>query len=489
MPKNEPVDTYFFDSDKALETAKNQNRVKTAVELVSALQVCYYAGDIKLENTPSNCIHLPLEDIYTYFVKTKNRFPKALSFENSDYSQEEEDAIQLAIAKLLDAAKNERIQLSNIYAQQIHKNKPDFNEKVLRVFIPACRETTVMQYVSKNIAVEFKKLGCEVLYLIQDELGHCEPLHFLESQAQFNPHIIVRINHLDNEFLHEDVFNFCWFMDHMPILHNDAPMKIRKRDFIFSLYEYYDELLLKKISKKKISRQQLATNPQLFFKDPNITRENKVVFLGSDYNYEKNSNLDPGLREKLYLHIDNNELTDTLLRNYAKKYQLDYVTFKTWIIPSLVRRRVIIWMCSLKNINVEVYGTDIWLNNPEVVPYYKGLLPYGNEMSKMYNSTKYALAVNPEHRYQQRVIEMSACGTIPIMYVCPLTNEKFDHEDNILTFSTFKELESCIGKIPPKDPAQIAEDISYKIMVENIIDKVKKKLLKHQKKSLKKKNI
>jgi hypothetical protein len=161
------------------------------------------------------------------------------------------------------------------------------------------------------------------------------------------------------------------------------------------------------------------------------------------------------------------------VKDYASRLRMseDYVA--TSLISSFVRRRVIIWMCSLENIEVEVYGTDKWLDNKEVAPFYKGLLPYGEEMSKVYNSATYAISAHPLYRYQQRVFEMSACDTIPLVYKCGITREEFFHEDNILSFSKFDELKNLIGAKPKKDSKQISEDISYKTLAQKIIDIVK----------------
>lgn len=479
MKENKPLDTYFFSAKKALEVAKKQNRVETSVKTVDALQVCYYAGEEELENTLKNCIYVPLEEVYNYFISTKKRFPKAISFEDTEYSMPEQAELNAAFSEILGAAKEERSKLVDLYAEEIRLSKLDFNDKKLRVFIPACRETTVMQFVAKNIADAFEELGYEVFYNIQDELSDCSTLTFLVNHLAFNPHITVNINHLSNDYISEDVFNFIWVQDPIPQLFNDQELNLRERDYFFTLVDEYNPVLRKKgLRESHLLSQSFATNPRLFFEDTSIKKENKIIFLGSDYNFEArlSATITDKFLQKLYSNIDNNELSPELIDLYAKELYISFDDMNTWIIASIVRRRIIIWLCSLKNIEIEVYGTDTWLNNPEVVPYYKGLLPYGEEMSKVYNSAKYSICAHPKYKYQQRIFEISACGSIPIVYDCPLMSEQFDHDDNILTFSTLSELEECIGKTPKKDPRQIAEDISYKNMVNTITDIVNKTL-------------
>jgi len=472
-------DTYFFNKEIALQEANKKHRVYTNSTEIDGLQICFYTDDEPLENAPENCIYVPLENVYNYFATTKNRFPGIINFDNTGYSLGEQTEIQSQFNAVMRAAIMERQNLENIYKEEVSKQIPNFEEEELRIFVPACRETTVMQYVSKNIAEALQELGYNAKFFIQDnEMQTCsDRLPLFVDLHGFNPHIFIGINHLNNDIINENVFSFIWFQDPMPVLYDKSSINIRSRDYIYTLFDEYTEALIKKgVDKNKIFHQPFATNPKLFNKDESIPRKDKVIFLGSDYNFDGDMGLDDELIEKINIHIENNTLSMELIKHMADDYAYDFEKFKMYIIPSLVRRRVVIWLCSLENVEVEVYGTDTWLQNPEVVPYYKGLLPYGEKMSKVYNGAKYALAAHPQYRYQQRVIEMSACGTIPIVYDCSLVTENFYHENNVLSFSTFEELKECIGKEPKEDASKIAEDISYKNMAKDIINKVQNHL-------------
>ncbi|UTJ06376.1 DUF3880 domain-containing protein [Arcobacter roscoffensis] len=476
--ENKPLDTYFFSAEKALEIAKKQNRVETSVKMIDALQICYYASEKAIEDAPFNCIHVPLESVFDYFSSTTNRFPQAISFEDTEFSMVEQAELNAAFGEILGAAQEERRKLSQVYVKEIKEKHLDFKDEKLRVFIPACRETTVMQYVSKNIAEAFEKLGYKVYYHIQNELEDCNILSLFHNIWKFNPHIVVNINHLDNEHLNENTFNFSWFQDPMPIMYDKKKeITMRPRDYFFTLFEEYKDLLIKKgIDANRIKHQPFATNPKIFFKNNSIKKENKIVFLGSDYNFEEGIDFDDSCINDINNHIENNTLSEELITKYAREYGFEQSYFKTFLISSFVRRKVILWLCSLKDINIEVYGTDKWLNTPEVAPFYKGLLPYGPKMAEVYNSAKYSIAAHPLYRYQQRVIEMSACDCIPVIYNCPLVSDIFSHEENILSFSTFDELKECIGKEPQKNCTQIAEDISYEKMALSIIDTVEQQI-------------
>lgn len=474
MDKQIQEDIYFIDAQTALLTALQNNEVETIPNHpVKALQLCYYAGEEKLESTPKNCIHVPLENVYNYFVTTKNRFPKQIRFDNTSFTIEEKKELTKAITSVLEASIQERNNLINLYSNKIKDSIPNFNEKKLRIFIPTIRESTVLKHVARNIADAFEDIDHEVFYYHADELGDQNLLPKLYYLSEFNPHIYITIDFIENQFINEHVFNFCWFQDPMPILYNQEKINVRERDYFFYLFNEFKEGLLKKeVPKNKILLQNFATNLKIFFNDNNILKENKIVFLGSNYNTQKNFNLNKNIIELLNSEIDKGSLSYTIIKKYSKKFNISEKDLEVWIIPSLVRKKAVQWMCRLKNISIEVYGSDSWLEVPEVRPFYKGLLPYGKEMAKVYNSAKYAIAAHSQYKYQQRVIEMSACGTIPIIYNCDLITEKFYHDKNVLLFSTFEELKSSIGKIPQKDPIEISKDISYKNMAEKIISLV-----------------
>ncbi len=471
-------DTYFFDYKDALKEAKKENKL----DIFGSLQLCYYNGENK-HSTLENLIWLPLDDFCEYMSETPNRMVSDVVFDKS-FTKEQEIQIKSYLQQLQFIAANKKKKIGNEYRKAIKKQSPNFNEP-LRILFLTTRITTVLQFVAKNLADTFTQMGYDTFISIESS-----PLQswggadieqspdfawHLKNIYEYNPHIIFNLDWMNNTFLNENVFNFVWFQDPMEILYNNQKIDVRKRDYIFTLFDEFKDALIKKgVSKNKIKMQQFATNPKIFYRDSSIQKGHKIVFLGSDYSFEKNVKIPKNIEKEIYEHIENNTLTEKLVSEWAKKSNVDEKYFQTSIITSYVRRRVIVWMCSLKDIEVEVYGTDVWLQTPEVAPFYKGLLPYGEEMAKVYNGAIYGVSAHPQYRYQQRIFEMSACETIPLVYKCDLLKEKFTHEDNVLSFSTLEELKNCIGQIPKKDPKQISEDISFKKLAQKIIDIVKK---------------
>jgi hypothetical protein len=476
--EEEILDTYFFNLGEALQEAQKQNKIG----LFNDLQICYYNGPQMPNNPYPNLISLPTDDICDYMSETPNRMIRQINF-GGTFSEEEQSKMSILIHDLQKISWKNKAAIGDMYRQEIAKTKLDFTEP-LRVLFITTRTTTVLQYVAKNVADAFDELGCDTFVSIEqnamqswgsnDSHGNSDFAWHLKNIHEFNPHIIFNLDWINNSFLGEDVFNFIWFQDPMEILYSHEEIKLRDRDYVFILIDDFKKALMKKgVLEEKIMSQPFATNPNIFYRDESIKKENKIVFLGSDYSFEKDLDIPKDIEEEIYKDIEGNTLSNEKVKDYASRLRMseDYVA--TSLISSFVRRRVIIWMCSLENIEVEVYGTDKWLDNKEVAPFYKGLLPYGEEMSKVYNSATYAISAHPLYRYQQRVFEMSACDTIPLVYKCGITREEFFHEDNILSFSKFDELKNLIGAKPKKDSKQISEDISYKTLAQKIIDIVK----------------
>ena len=473
------MDTYFFDYKEAYKEARKQNRFTP----FNNLQICYYNGEHK-ESPYQNLIGVPVDTFCDYMTETPNRGMSLSNLEfGKGFTKEQETQITAYLQQLQQIAYIKKKEIGDQYREAIQQQEPNFNEP-LRILFVTTRGTTVLQYVTKNLADAFDSLGYQTFVSIErnemqnwganDSHGNVDFAWHLKNIYEFNPHIIVSLDWINNTFLNDKVFNFVWFQDPMEVLFDQSVIKLRERDYYFYLVDQFKDALIKKnIDSNKLFYQSFCTNKKIFFEDAKIPKENKIVFLGVDYGFDKKITIADEIYEELYNHIENNSLSEELIQEYSSRTNINFATFKSSILPSIVRRRTIVWMCSLKDITVEIYGADSWLLNPITAPFYKGLLPYGEEMAKVYNSAKYALVSHVYYRYQQRLFEISACGTIPVVYKGNLQDEAFNHEDNILSFSTFEELQNMIGKEPMQSPKQITEDISYEKMAMKIIEIVK----------------
>lgn len=474
----ELFDTYFLDSKEALRIALQKNRVSTDNINVDGLQICYYSGK-KLKKSPINCINVPIKKIVKYFSNTKNRFPKDIDFTKSKYKTIEQqqlfkDAIETIFIEV-DKTINAKIS-RKVY--NIRKLKLNFNGEVLRVFVPACRETTVMQHVARSISNMFKNLGYDVLFDIQNDMQDCRPLPLLKKLYKFNPHIIININHINNSYLSKDVFNFVWFQDPVSVLVDDSKIVLRERDYIFSLLSEFDNLL----QAKNISflRQSFCINSKEYKQNNSIKRKKKIVFIGSSYlKMLGNGEFDKKLLEHLITLFEQGVIfTYEVVNNILNQFNVDKMFLTSTLIPFIIRDRSVRWLCNTQTkYDIEIYGWG-WDVYDDVKPYFKGALDYGSDIADVYNSAEFVLAPHQHYILQQRVLEASACGCIPIVYdIRDLTDENI-YPEALCYFKTFSDLEDILNSKTPikKDSSKLLKDNSYKAFAKKIIKIVKKEL-------------
>ncbi len=483
-------DTYFLDSRVALKIALCKNRVATSNPNVDGLQICYYDGD-KLKNAPKNCINIKSDNIVEYFSRTKYRIAKKVNLENSIYiNEEDKELFQNVFSKLVKSSLLKRANYHEEISSKIQALKPDFSDKVLRVFIPACRETTVMKHVSKNIEKAFKKLNFEVFKEnIEDDMLSCWLLEDMKNISEFNPHIIVNINHLNNTFLNEYIFNFVWFQDAMPVLINDKKIKLRKRDYIFSYGILFTKLLLKNnVPKNKIFKQDVIfIDTTEFYLNDKIKREKKVIFVGSHYSksrYIKYITNDIDNELKNYINNGNilsNKLIIKIFKKYGKDVSCD-MSYINDIQQSYNRNQIVSWLVMNNNIKSEIYGYG-WNDSEDnlILNKFKGEVKK-TKLNTLYNSAKYILSVSGQLINTQRLGEIVHSGAIPVVYDSrDITDEKETWDDECLYFKTKEELNFILeNNIEPKNyrSKKMLKHFTYKKFTDKIEKIIKNELNK-----------
>lgn len=474
--ESQPKDIYCFDSATALEEARKRIRVGTANPHVDGLQLCYYDGEA-IADAPENCINVPINTFYDYFLTTKNRLPEQIHFGTKEYSADIKNELASAVRDTLQAVVKERNTMTTILMEEARKTRPD-SSGPLKIFLIASRETTVMQYISRNIADAFKKLGYEV-FLSAEENDRQKIDTFLHilNYVQFKPNIIININHLNNSFLHEDVFNFIWFQDFMPILQNNDPIVLRKRDTVYSLVSTIDSLLQKK--GVPFSRQSFCVNETLFKEDTTIVREKKIIFIGSSYASQLTAKSDqtPLLKEAVDLLSEGKEFTEKVIDKWAKKYDVSIEYIRNHVLAYIVRDMTVLWLHKIHQqtgLPVEIYGWG-WERYDVLKPYCKGSVSY-NQVASLYNSAKYALVPHNIYVLQQRTLEAAACGCQPIVYDCRYNDTPPFYEESLEYFRTVDDIIRIIEKDSTKDLASIVDENSYEHLAGRIISTVKEQL-------------
>lgn len=470
-------DTYFIDSSVALETA-NQNNKFYVNGIVETTQICYYDGP-KIENAPYNCINVPFDNITSYFSCTKHRIPNIVDPKNGNFTTKEEFNLFIKILnkEITTAVEKKEKQIIKIN-NKIKKLEPDFNDKVLRVYVYGCRTSIVMKSVAENIANSFKNIGCNVLFDTQlNDLESCDSLNQKKNVLKFNPHIIFNINHIYNEYLNDNVFNFIWFQDLMPILENNEKITLRQRDVVFSLISVFDSYLENKGIEYK--RQSFCFNKKSFKILNEVKREKKIVFIGSSYykTIERFNIPDSFLNHLKKLFLKGILFDDDLLNRISTKYSFNEQSkkiLKEKVIPFIIRDSSVRLLCSLDTkYDIEIYGFG-WDIYDDVKKYFKGNLSYGEELVKVYNSSTYAFCPHSEYLLQQRVFEAAACGAIPVLYDIRKLKPEGNYDESFEYFKDEKSLKRILIKNPKKkDFFRLLSENRYELFINKMINIVK----------------
>lgn len=466
---NEYPDTYFLSGTEALKVASQQNRSKDELWL----QICYYDGE-RIESELVNLIHMPLETLLQDLAQGIHRLPTELNFTGFSLPDSIINGIATTLQTSLLQVQQDRNKYYDNYNNNLKNSTINFDEK-LRFYLVGFSQTQVMQYVSKNIANALESLGYEVRF---DLFHGTEDPKCFKRISEFNPHVTININYLRNDFINDSCFNFIWFQDTMPILVNNDEIILRDRDYVFSLINEFDKLL----DRKNVShqRQSFCINNDIYKVNSHISRENKIVFIGSSYyNIDCDRDTNMGAIERIIELFENGKtFTEFTMDEISKEFSLDKTYLSTKLIPYIVRDLSVLWLCSIKSeFTVEVYGHG-WDKYENIKPYYKGAVKYGEDIANIYNSAKFVFAPHQTYLLQQRVLEGSACGATPIVYDCrDLTHEK-PYEEAFFFFKTRQDLENILqgNSSSSKDFTNLLQDNSYETFVGKLLKIIQKDL-------------
>ncbi|MBF0443984.1 MAG: hypothetical protein HQL68_00205 [Magnetococcales bacterium] len=464
------TNTFFVNPQKALLIAKQNNRIPYS-KATSIPQLCYFLSDDLIANLPNNLIQINPDSFIEFFTTTIFFLKIDIDFDPSS-SQETEQAYQIAVG--LAQANSERKKLLDSYKEKCRQQKPEFIVgKPLRVMFVTSRLTTVMQYNSRDLANGFHKNGCEVLFLIEeDEREQLGQFQLIKKQSEFAPHLIVHINHINNEYLHPDTFLVSWWQDLMPEITEGNKIEWRKHDIVYSIDEKIDHFLHQS-GAKNILRQGFCYDEEIF-NNQNIKRKNKVVIIASSYrDFIKDTPQAKKLVAELITHFTaGKSMTDEYLNQLAQTsgFTKDQILFRYW--SYIVRDISVEWLCELADkIEVEVYGR-YWDKNAIVYPFYKGELPHGPAVADIYNSAKYTLSPHPFDLGSQRLAEASACGVIPIVYDCREPTQIINWQNSCLWYRNKEEMLACISQLPLDPVDKICASKSYTNFAKKILAKV-----------------
>lgn len=470
-------DTYFLSSVEALKVSLEKNKILAPNQQIESIQICYYDGEL-LKNAPENCINVPFINFVEYFSKTKYRIP--FSIDNLS-----DDKVAILFDEKIEIVKKEINKKIITLEEKIHKLEPSIGNKTLKIFAFGCRETILIKGFVKNILDAANALGYSVYLHTQiNEMESCCKTHYLESLYNYNPDITININHLNNKFLPEHIYNFIWFQDSNSIFQNLRKKDLRKKDFIFTLVDGFKEVLKKKGIYS--INQPFCINKDIFKKRTYIQKEKKIVFIGSSYSHRikeiKNDENFKIIYEDVLKQFEKKSCLRDLKHSDSEiKYFMDKYNKSKYYIGDiyayLLRDYCIEKLCTIKTgYEVEVYGYG-FENNSIIKPYYKGVVTNPIELSKIYNSATYGFCVGG-YVLMQRTLECAFSETIPLVLdVRASKQDQYDSSiEKSIKFFNIKNLENSLNEELSKnnDYNYIQESYGYKSFMQKCIDIVKK---------------
>lgn len=466
-------DTYFIDPLLALNAAKQKNRVYCKHSTIDGLQLCYYRDELP-EHGIKNLVHVELPDLVDFFIESKLRLPEKVEMPD-ELEEELKIAVHEDMANALESINKKRLVLIKQLIEKSRAQKPMFDGGPMRIFVPTCRLSTVMQYSSRGIAKAFEKRGWQVLFYIEaNDMETINYVDFLNQYIGLNPHAVFYINDLRNTFYHEDVINVIWWQDPMPQIKSKELLNWRKNDFNFSISPFIDRYL-KQCGAETVERQHFVIDEEIFYSDDNQQRQQKIIFVGTSY-WSKVDFADDQQQQVIaqLLEILNRGgcFDQQTITSIAERSSLTY-DFVFWkLLHYVIRDYSIKWLCQNSALPVEIYGR-YWDQDSLVAPFFLGELQHGVEVADVYRSATYAIVSHPFEINSQRLAEVAACGCIPVIYDCRDVAEKPYWDDYCLFFKTEDDLKNIIDNrlLPAKSPLLLARHFTYDAAVDHFIEK------------------
>ncbi|MEO5350835.1 MAG: tetratricopeptide repeat protein [Magnetococcus sp. YQC-3] len=474
-----PKHTFFLDPNKALRVARQNNMIPETIQ-TSGLQICYYLGTPPVD-APANFISVPQEQqtLVAFFRDQTLSLPTAIDF-NPDSADER--LLAGRIARLLHNARLARTQKIAQLEVQCQESRPEFIAgQPLRVFLPASRKTDVMYHNTRDLNQAFRRLGCETRFCVEaNNMQTFDFNHFLQEQADFNPHLVIDINNYFNLKSHPDVFKAAWMTDPMPAVMRGNPLPWRPRDLVYSYSGELDPFLYR-TGVREVMRQGYCHDEEIF-RYSGQPKKRKAVVIASAHRFifGQFPKCKPLLAHLEELFEAGEPMTDERLLQLEAAFQHSKEDILFYLWSYVVRNQSVRWLCELSDtIEVEVYGRQ-WESDAVVRPFFKGPLPHGPAVAAVYDEAMYAIVSQPNYLLSQRLVETGACGAIPVIYDCRHRVEPFPWNEHCLWYRTREEMRACLTRQPPQSPLLIAEGNRYTDFAKRILADMERQLARER---------
>ncbi|ABK43232.1 Tetratricopeptide TPR_2 repeat protein [Magnetococcus marinus MC-1] len=435
-------------------------------------QICYYQGEALDDHGLENLIAIQ-EKVSHYFSVPLIRRPTQVLF---DPANPEQVATAKQYAELFDLINKARQKRANAILERYRQTPPGpmLNGRV-RVLATASRMTTVMRYSSAGLIQAFKKIGCDVRFLMgRNNREDADALDIMTAHHDFDPHLVVSINWAVSGYYHPERWNAVWYQDPMPDINKGKKQPWRERDLVYSVLPYLDEMIIKS-GYKNPRRQSFCVDLDLYKRHKSVEKRHKIIFVGSAYarHLTPTSDAERGLVEQFVQASEAGEaLSPAQINQMAEQVHLSPLFIREYVYPFAVRDLSVRWLCELAPelpYAVEVYGYG-WENDPVVAPYYKGVAQQGMHLVQIYNEAKYALSPQAHLVNSQRTVEIAACGAIPVLNDHRQFADLPHWDEHMLFYKTKADMRQLFSQSPLHDPYEMALSYSYESFAQRILE-------------------
>lgn len=294
--------------------------------------------------------------------------------------------------------------------------------RINRILFLTSRRTSCLQFMCRDLAHGFRKLGKDVEIIQEFYPGEPQdPNRFAHLCDWLQPEMIFQMDHLRSEspeaFPQGPVYA-SWLQDALPWLYQESVIKgIGKPDLILTSFPgLRADLVDKGYPEKQVHHLAVAANFDLFYPEP-IPKEFSVGFPCNV----------------------GHPATATNPERYARRTEP-----VRWLIEA--------------GIPVNLWGEG-WEDLDWAEPFYLGRVRNGHELREAYGSCTVILHANSDTNLHQRVFESQACGRPCLMYSLPSDT----HEHGILAHEfrgihAFWDRHSLIEKVKAMQAAPLNLD-------------------------------
>ncbi len=380
--------------------------------------------------------------------------------------------LQTAITRVEAARLSE---LEQIRARNQARYSANFDEEfqtasdqgLLRVLLITSRYTTVLQYVTRDLAAGFEQLGCKVQ--IESESSDTERLSDLSiarSVDEFKPHLLVQIDGLRPFFpvLPGHIPYVGWIQDRLPrFFRTEIPTQLSNRDYTFGFWPELNREL-QSVGYRDVELLSSAVNDAVYHCH-SVVREAFRSDLALVSNIRRPSNPhvetlvrvfahqhgygwgDPEHYRELLHFVETSlkiEIPDSDREKFAHQLYVDY--------ERTIQKLEVIGWARAAGFDLKLYGRG-WEAYPELREHWRGVVTPGEELRDLYRSATAHLQINLDTNVHPRVFECLASGGLTLAYRHPSDFRPGHLNDHLrkgreeLTFGSQAEFHSIVDRV------------------------------------------